>query len=99
MTVEVTRSDYDSVNLNTLLPGEIAGELQAVDEGDRDYITQAQASEFNDNFDSNVFYSDKNDSVYDTYLKGREEAIKNRDAAKLKEWDNYYASYKRINNT
>ena len=85
---------YDSLNLNTLMPGEIAGELQAVEEGEREFIPQSKASAFNDAFDIDNYYSSKVDADYDKYLTGREMAIANEDSAKLQEWDSWYSSKK-----
>jgi len=95
----VVRQDYDASNYNTLLPGEIAGELQEVEEGNRDYIPDAKLADLNDNFNSDALYQSNLDTEYDTYLAGREKAIAEQDAAKLQEWDNYYKAFKNRRDT
>jgi len=95
----VIRQDYDSVNLNVLLPGEIAGELQAVDEGERDYLPGVEAARINDEFDIDGFYDEQGDDIYNKYLEGRNKAIEAQDANKLQEWDNYYTAVKRAKDT
>ena len=92
----VVREDYNVPNYNTLLPGEMAGELQAVEEGDRNYLPASKAAELNDQFDIDAFYSAQVDDTYNKYLAGREKAVANQDGAKAQEWDNYYSSFKSV---
>ena len=102
----VVRNDYDVPNYNTLMPGEIAGELQAVEDGDRDYLPASKAAELNDKFDIDAFYGAQVDDTYNKYLAGREEAFAKYQAdpsaengAKVNEWDDYYTSTKDTNET
>jgi len=95
----VVRQDYSVPNYNTLLPGEIAGELQEVEAGNRDYLPDAKLAELNDNFNSDALYQSNLDTEYDKYLAGRDKAIAEQDAAKLQEWDNYYSAFKNRRDT